>query len=363
MISERSTTTATNRATSVAFFVRSGLHAPAVVLGFRCGLLALVLRIDRGERGESDDQDPQDEPPAVLHPGRGDDDRSATPHTEGNLAQRLKHALSLPVRSRVSWFAWPVTSGHSALCAQALDIATVFEQIAGLPRPNAEVAAIAEFADQFALDVSAIDGSQRSAFFATTGDQAFAVVQQIYAADFAPRVRSVLDAVFGPSTWPIPSPFSGDSWALLESFMTAVARLRAVDVTVTELVRLRGARLHDCAVCKSRRSRDAIDHGADDVAFAAVDDWPNSDLPLATKAALALVDALVWTPYDVPAETAAAAREHLSDAEIVEVVLDVMRNAANKIAVALGADGATVTDGVELFTTDADGNLEVVGQQ
>ena len=47
-------------------------------------------------------------------------------------------------------------------------------------------------------------------------------------------------------------------------------------------------------------------------------------------------------------------------AQVVEVVLDVSRNATNKIAVALGADVATVTDGVELFTTDADGNLTVV---
>ena len=39
------------------------------------------------------------------------------------------------------------------------------------------------------------------------------------------------------------------------------------------------------------------------------------------------------------------------------------RNAANKIAVALGADAAAVTDGVELFSTDADGNLTVVGAE
>ena len=37
------------------------------------------------------------------------------------------------------------------------------------------------------------------------------------------------------------------------------------------------------------------------------------------------------------------------------------RNAANKIAVALGADAATVTVGVEMFSTDADGNLTIVG--
>ena len=37
-------------------------------------------------------------------------------------------------------------------------------------------------------------------------------------------------------------------------------------------------------------------------------------------------------------------------------MLDVMRNAANKIAVALGADAAEV-DGVQLFELDAPGDL------
>lgn len=262
-----------------------------------------------------------------------------------------------------SWFAGAVTNGRDALSAQAPDVVAIFDLIAGLPEPDTSDPAVAEFVEQFSLDVSSLDADQRTAFLTATGAEAFGVVQRVYAADFVPRVRSVLDAVLGAGTWPDPPPYDGDSWALLESFMTAVARLRTVDVTTTELVRLRGARLHDCAVCKSRRSQDAIDAGADDAAFAAVDSWPDSDLPDTTKAALALVDALVETPYAVPAATVEAARSHLGEAGTVEVVLDVMRNAANKIAVALGADAATVTDGVELFTTDLDGNLAVVGQR
>lgn len=261
----------------------------------------------------------------------------------------------------ISWFAVPVTDGRTALYAAAPEAAALLDQIAGLPAPDTTDTAVAEFSDQFGLDVSSIDGAQQAAFFAATGADAFGVVQRIYAADFVPRVRAALDAVLGPGQWPAPAAYDGDSWALLESFMTAVARLRELDVTVTELVRLRGARLHDCAVCKSRRSRDAIDAGADDSSFAAVDAWATSDLPEATKAALGLVDAMVWTPTAVPADVVGSARAHLTEAQTVEVVLDVMRNAANKIAVALGADAATVTEGVELFTTDADGTLTVVG--
>ncbi|MBO9522688.1 MAG: carboxymuconolactone decarboxylase family protein [Nocardioidaceae bacterium] len=232
--------------------------------------------------------------------------------------------------------------------------------LAAIPAPDLSHPAVAELAEQFALDVAGVDETQRSAFFAATGDQAFAVVQRIYVHDLLPRVRAVLAALGLPAP-AAATPYDGETWPVLESFMASVARLDALDPTLTELVRLRGARLHDCAVCKSRRSQDAIDAGATEDEFAAVDSWATSSLDPRTKAALALVDTIVLTPYDVPVDTLAAARAALSEEEIVEVVLDVMRNAANKLAVALGADAATVTDGVELFRTDSDGNLQVSG--
>lgn len=252
-------------------------------------------------------------------------------------------------------------SGRDALVQYGGEAGPLLAAVAALPEPDLTDPAVAEFAEQFALDVASTDDAQRAAFLAATGDQAFAVVQRIYAHDFLPRTGALLDGLFGRSDWSDERPAPDDSWALLEQFMVAVARLRSLDATETELVRLRGARLHDCAICTSRRSQDAIDAGAGEAQFAAVDDWPVSDLPQATKAALGLVDAMVLTPYDVPESALDAARAHLSEQQQVEVVLDVMRNAANKIAVALGADAATVTEGVELFTTDADGNLSVVG--
>jgi hypothetical protein len=69
---------------------------------------------------------------------------------------------------------------------------------------------------------------------------------------------------------------------------------------------------------------------------------------------------MIWTPDAIPDEVVAGVRRHLSDAQAVEVVLDVARNAANKITVALRADSPEVTDGVQLFTTDMDGTLTVV---
>jgi alkylhydroperoxidase family enzyme len=94
--------------------------------------------------------------------------------------------------------------------------------------------------------------------------------------------------------------------------------------------------------------------------FEAVDHYAESDLPDHTKAALALTDAMIWTPYHVTREVADTVSRHLTPAQVAEVVLDVTCHAAEKIAVALGADRARVTEGVELFATDADGAVTVV---
>lgn len=216
---------------------------------------------------------------------------------------------------------------------------------------------VVAFAEQFSVDVSVIDDELRAGFLEATGAAAFTVVQAVFVDDFWPRVPAVL----GPVA--LPDAEGGELWPALEEFMREVARLDALDPVTTELVRLRGARQHDCRVCRSRRSVAAIEDGADEATFDAVDRYADSDLPGHVKAALALTDAVIWTPYAVPGDVLDAARMYLGREQVVEVVLDVTRNATNKIAVALGADAATVTDGVELFTTDADGNLTVVGAQ
>ncbi len=56
------------------------------------------------------------------------------------------------------------------------------------------------------------------------------------------------------------------------------------------------------------------------------------------KAALRYVDALIWTPAVIEPEVAAGVRTHFTEAESFELTFDVMRNASNKIAVAMAAD-------------------------
>jgi alkylhydroperoxidase family enzyme len=223
-------------------------------------------------------------------------------------------------------------------------------------------AGVGAFADQFRVDVTGIDEQLRAGFADATGERQFDVAQMVWVGDAEVRLSAALDALFGQSTWPVVPrrvPIA-DVWALVESFMAAVAHLHALDPTTTELIRLRGARQHQCRICKSRRSAAAIEQGADESIFAAIDHYPDSDLSPLAKAALALVDAMIWTPTAIPEDVVTAVRTHLSDEEAIEVVLDVVRNSANKIAVALGADAPEVTEGVQLFVTDADGVLTTV---
>ena len=73
------------------------------------------------------------------------------------------------------------------------------------------------------------------------------------------------------------------------------------------------------------------------------------------KAALRYVDALIWSPGRIDAGVADGVRAHFSDAEAVELTLDVMRNASNKIAVALAGDAPRVEQGTEQYLLDVDG--------
>lgn len=216
---------------------------------------------------------------------------------------------------------------------------------------------ITAFAEQFAVDVTQIDELMRAELAEAAGPRMFPVVMAVYLGDWVPRVRHALDDLFALSDWSPPRPGDGDRWTVIDEFQQAVARLDALDPVTAELVRLRGARQHECRLCQSLRSRSALVAGADDGTFAAVDDYATSDLTDAQKAALALADALIWTPAHLSDEVVADVRAHFSPAQAVELVLDVMRNAGNKIAVALAADAPNVADGIEIYDIEPDGTL------
>ena len=256
--------------------------------------------------------------------------------------------------------------GSAALTAHAPAAAASFATLVSV-RPSGvfdellAAPAVSAFADQFRADVSQIDERLRADFATLTRDHQLAVAQMVWIADVAPRLRVALDTLFGPSDWPVERRHPvADLSGVIENFTASVARLTALDAITTELVRLRGARQHACRIDASRRAVEALEAGADDDTFAVVDHYADSNLPDRTKAALALLDAMIWTPLSLPADVVDGVRAQLTPAQAVEVVLDVVRNAANKIAVALGSDVPEVTDGVQLFRTDADGVVTTV---
>jgi alkylhydroperoxidase family enzyme len=217
------------------------------------------------------------------------------------------------------------------------------------------------FAEQMSLDVSSLADEERAALVAALGDATGPFVQAVWVADLLPRARAALDALFGRSDPRAPEapPAAGSAtlWDAILGLIQVVPRLRALDPVTTELVRLRGARQHACRVCKSLRSRSALVAGANDDTFAAVDHYATSALPDAAKAALAFTDAMIWTPGALDAAVVDGLRRHFSPAQQVELVLDVVRNASNKVAVALAADAARVDEGYEVYDVDEDGNL------
>lgn len=227
--------------------------------------------------------------------------------------------------------------------------------VAGHAPPDPRVAACLAFAEQFVVDVAGTTDQQRAALGAAMGADTFTFVQVLYVVDVFQRGRIALERTFNAPFGPAPAPAEGDLWAALEEFMRIVALLHELDPVTTELVRLRGARAHNCRICRSRLSLRAVESAGDAARFdAGVDDAARDERQ---RGALALADAVIWQPTAIDDALVGQVRGVLSDAEIVEIVLDLVRNAANKIAVSLGGDAPIVTDGVEFYDVDDAGEV------
>jgi alkylhydroperoxidase family enzyme len=216
----------------------------------------------------------------------------------------------------------------------------------------------ASLVEQFVLDVAAVTDEQRANLAAALGDAAASFVQCVYAIDFELRVRAVFRQLFATDPLGVRlAPSDAELWPVLEQMLTAIARLMALDPMTTELVRLRGARSHNCRFCQSLRNVRAVDDGGDEQHFDKVDRYEESDLPEAHKVALRLTDALLWRPARMPDGLVDQVHEFFSPAQVVELVLDVARNALNKFAVAMGIDGDGVGPNIGYYDTDEQGEL------
>jgi alkylhydroperoxidase family enzyme len=141
-----------------------------------------------------------------------------------------------------------------------------------------------------------------------------------------------------------------------------IAAMRNVDPLTTELVRLRGARTHQCRICQSLRTVSALDAGGSEAVYEQIDHYETSDLPERQKVALRLVDAIITQPAGIDDALVAQLREQFTPEQVVEIIGDVMRNSMQKVAVALKADGARATVGVEYYDTDEAGDTVYFNQ-
>ncbi|MCV7433160.1 carboxymuconolactone decarboxylase family protein [Mycolicibacterium bacteremicum] len=240
-------------------------------------------------------------------------------------------------------------------CAQALGLEPLPFEVPTEPSSETEPM-LAAVAEQFSTDVTGVSVQQRGALVAAFGAEVLSVASLLFVADFLPRVRAGLGAL----GIEFPDP---DGWdhtthpadALLNTFTGAVGALRGLDPLTTEIIRLRGAVQHNCRLCRSLRESAALEVGGSESLYADIETYQNSEkLTEAHKAALGYVDALIWTPSAVD-DAAAVVLEHFSPDQAVEITLDVMRNATNKIAVALGGDEPRVAEGTEVYLLGADG--------
>jgi alkylhydroperoxidase family enzyme len=213
------------------------------------------------------------------------------------------------------------------------------------------------FAEQFVVNVAGITDADRAALSTALGGKTFTFVQALFVTDVFQRARIARRRLFrGPDGAP-PAAEAGDLWAALEEFMRVVARASALDPVTTELVRLRGANVHQCRLCRSRLSVRALDAAGDLAPFSAVEDFEHSALSPRHKIALRLTDAVITQPAAIDEQLVAQVHGAFTPAESAEIVLDVVRNATNKIAVAFGADAPQVADGIEYFDIDRRGEV------
>ena len=245
-------------------------------------------------------------------------------------------------------------------CGRALSVPPLPVPVDLADGRTEQEAVLAAFAEQFSTDVAGIGDNQRKCLSNAYGDSMFRVVASVFIADFVPRVWAGCEALgLGKPGSVAEVQWSADGdpvEQLLAGFVPAVARLRDLDAVTTEVVRLRGAAAHNCRLCKSLREGHALDEGGSEDLYRQIEDFESSsELTGAHKAALRYVDALVWTPSQIDERVADGVRKHFSEQQSFELTLDVMRNATNKIAVALAADTPRVPEGTERYEVDEAG--------
>jgi alkylhydroperoxidase family enzyme len=217
--------------------------------------------------------------------------------------------------------------------------------------------AVVTFAEQFVIDCTGVDYAPLIERLGGDPMTMVAFVKAMWVLDLGLRTDLVLDRLLAGQVTPRAAATAQAEPLTFDPFLCAVAQLDGMDPLTTELVRLRVARHHNCRLCQSLRTRAAMQAGGDESMYGKIADFANSDLDDRQKTALRLTEAIIIRPEACDDSLVSAAHEHFTDAQLVEIVLDVMRNAANKVAVAFGADAPNLAEGLQVYDITADGTM------
>lgn len=302
------------------------------------------------------------------------------PAASGALA-RLEAAIwsaadELGIRSLVDSIVTLVAGQHGlhALGAPAPGVAAAGSDGSSLAPGGSSAGEVKEigraFAERMSFNVASLDDKLRQDFLATYGPSAFPIAQIIYVADFLPRILHALEELDAGTYAEESAELECDSpgaatestavealGAAFDEWIRVVPRLEGLDPVLTELVRLRGAGHHECRVCQSIRYLPALEAGAADSLMDSVITQASAAQTPAQAAALAFADELLATPGRLSHDVLRAVKDNFLAAAQVELVLDIARNATNKLAVAFAADAPRVETGFEICAADENGEL------
>ncbi len=233
---------------------------------------------------------------------------------------------------------------------------------AGPPPPERYRSHLA-LTEQFVRSVSAVTDAQVEALRRPGADrEVYEFVAALYVLDLSERFDLLAGATFArrearpghvaapPVAAPdacarsvgprLEIPGGGMSWGTpldeaMDAFAAAAMRARSVDPLITEVVRQRCARVHDCRTCGSLRSPEATAQGLDEEAIERIARGEGAGIGERAGAALRLADAMIVDPNGIGDGLDGELRPWLSDEQIAELALDVVKWSKQKLLVAL----------------------------
>jgi alkylhydroperoxidase family enzyme len=229
------------------------------------------------------------------------------------------------------------------------------------------------FAEQFVIDVAGVTDTHRDALRRHVAEpdlRAFATA--LYVTEFTQRLElmsarllgdgSVIDA--DPDNVPAIEGVGDPGPALVQAlrdYQDAVMRDSCLDPVVTEMVRLRCARTHNCRICQTLRLDSARSAGVDDEMTTKLDFFERSDLDERIKVALRVTDAFITRPDTLTDKAASDAAAAYAPDELASLLLTITKWSTQKIQVSLGTDGADAlpkdASGLSYFDFAADGRV------